>query len=131
MHISDSSSWACVFRREREGLLANPRGDTLDEFLDGDVELGFGNETSDQAEFERALGGNRFASQNDFEGALWPNQERKDGGGKRREHADGDFGLRKASFRRGDDEITESSQLCAAADGRAIYNAEHWLADFQ
>src|SRR5258708_34120211 len=26
MGISDSSSWVCVFRREREGLLANLRG---------------------------------------------------------------------------------------------------------
>src|SRR5258707_192375 len=61
----------------------------------------------DQAEFERALGSNRFAGQNDFEGALWPDQERQDRGGQGREHADGDFGLREAGFRRGYDEIAE------------------------
>src|SRR6266478_1379799 len=75
---------------------AGVRGDPRNEFVDGGIELGFGDETSDQAEFERALGSNRFAGQNDFEGALWPDQERQDRGGQGREHADGDFGLREA-----------------------------------
>src|SRR4029077_5342198 len=110
---------------------AGVRGDARNEFVDRGVELGFGDETGDQAEFEGTLGSNRFAGQNDFERALWSDEEREDGGSQRREHADGDFGLREAGFGRGDDEIAEGSQFCAAADGRSVYNAKDGLADLQ
>jgi hypothetical protein len=107
------------------------RSDALDEFVHGRFELGFGDQASDQPEFQGAFGSNSFSSQNDFKGALWADEERKDGGGERRKHADGDFRLGEAGFRRGDYKIAECSKFGTAADGRTVYDAEDRLADFE
>src|SRR4029077_17257057 len=88
---------------------AGVRSYARDEFVDRGVELGFGDETGDEAEFEGTLGGNRFAGQNIFTAGLWSDAERKDGGSQGREHANGDFGLCEAGFGRGDDETAEGS----------------------
>src|SRR5258708_7907947 len=60
----------------RAGLRSYAR----DELVDGRFELGFGDQTSDQAKFECTFGANGFASQNDFESALWADEEWQDRG---------------------------------------------------
>src|SRR6267154_115355 len=110
---------------------ARVRGDAVDKFVHRCFELGFGNQASDQPKFQCTFGSNGFAGQNNFKSALWSDRERKDGGGERRKHADSDFGLREASFRCSDNEIAESGEFGASADGWAVYDAEDGLADFQ
>src|ERR1700730_8703790 len=56
------------------------RGDVRDEFVNGGIELGFRNQASDQTELKGAFGGNGFSGKDDFESALWSDEERKDGG---------------------------------------------------
>src|SRR6267154_6145580 len=110
---------------------ARVRGDAVDKLIHRCFELGFGNQASDQSQFQCTFGGNGFAGQNNFKSALWSDQERKDGGGERRKYADGDFGLREASFRCSDDEIAESGEFGASANGWAVYDAEDGLADLE
>jgi hypothetical protein len=107
------------------------RGDARDEIFDGFFELGFGDQAIDHTEFEGALGGYRLASQDDLERDFRTDQVGQDRGGQRREYADGDFGLGEARFRRGHDQVAERGQLGATADGRAIYDADDRLADFE
>lgn len=105
--------------------------DAVYEVGDGFFELWFGDKTIDHAKIESALGGDGFAGQHKFEGDFWTDEKRKNRGRKRRKDADADFRLGETRFGRGDDEVTESRELRAAADGRTIDNANDGLAEFE
>ena len=106
-------------------------GDARTEVFDGAFELRFGNEAVDDAEIESALGGDGFAEENEFERDFWPNEERENRRRERRKNAEGDFGLGEAGFWRGNHHVTERGEFRAAADGRAVDDADDGLGGFK
>src|SRR5215472_4954832 len=105
--------------------------DAVDEIVDDLLELSFGNEAIDDAKIESAFGAHWLAGKNKFESDLGADQERQNGGCQWRKDSDADFGLRKARFRSGDHQIAEGRKLRAAADGRAVHDANDRLAELQ
>src|SRR3984893_9010892 len=104
---------------------------TAHEIAHSFFELGFGNEAIDHAELEGALPRNRLSGENQFESDFGSDKKRQNGRGQRRKNADADFRLSKPRFGSSDDQITEGGQLRAAADGRAVDDADDGFANFQ
>src|SRR3954470_9967059 len=107
------------------------RGNPRDQFVHCLLQLRFRHESRDQAQFQRALGGNRFARQDDLERSFRTYKEWQDRGRQGREHSDRNFWLSEARLGRGDYDIAEGGKLRAPANRRAIYDAHNRLADFQ
>lgn len=107
------------------------RADTGDQVIDGLLELRFGDEASDEAEFEGALGGDGFARQNNLERGFGADKKRQDGRREWRKNANGNLGLGETGFGSGDYEIAESSQFGSAADCGAVDHADDGLAGFE
>src|SRR5207245_7768922 len=105
--------------------------DSVHEVVDGLLELRFRDEAIDHAQLQRALGSHRFAAQNEFQCALGSYKKRQNRGSERWKNTNDDFRLGKARFGGGNDQITESRQFRAAADGGPIHDANHGLADFE
>src|ERR1700682_1523666 len=107
------------------------RCDALDHFLHGFLKLRFRHQPIHEAERQRALGGNRFAGENELEGHLWSYEIRKNRGSKRRKNSDTDFGWRETRARSCNHQIAECGELSSATDCRAVHNGKHGLADFE
>ena len=106
-------------------------GDARAKVFDGGVELRFGNETVDDAEIESALGGNRFAEEDEFERYFWADEERENRGRERRKNTERDFWLGEAGFRRGNHHVAERSEFRASANGRTVDNTDDGLRGFK
>jgi hypothetical protein len=111
----------------RAGVACDARA----EIADGGFELRFGNEAIDNAEIEGAFGGDGLAEKNEFKRDFGADEERKNRGRERRKNTDGDFGLSKAGFRRGDNQIAERGKLRTAADSRAVDHTDDGLRGFE
>lgn len=110
---------------------AGVAGDARAEVVDGGFELRFGNQAIDDAHVEGAFCGDGFTEEHKFESDFWADEERKNGGGERRKNTERDFGLGKAGFWRGDDQVAKRGEFRAAADGRAVDNTDDRLRGFE
>src|SRR6266446_10456465 len=93
-------------RQHRAGVATDPS----DKIVHRLFKLSLRHKAVYHAEFQGALSGNGFASQNKLEGNFGSDEERQNGGGERRKDANADSRLRKPCSWGGNHEVTKGRE---------------------